>query len=156
MLFCLLRDEARVPRVRFARYGVPHVADQVQSGYFRERVQKSRVRIRYEQHIAFLNLLEPANTGSIESQAILKYILSELGYRNREMLPNAGQIYKAQVNDPNAFLPSKFYYFFRFHRDRTSVNELYEFEFWPASSRRVALRERVSLQYVPVGAQKNL
>ena len=37
---------------------------------FRERVQKSRSRVRNDQHVAFLNFLKAANGGAIKTDAL--------------------------------------------------------------------------------------
>ena len=55
VLLGFLSDISRVPRVRLARERIADVANQAQCRNLRERIEHRRIRIRKQQHVAFVN-----------------------------------------------------------------------------------------------------
>ncbi len=53
-----LRNIARVTAIRFARYRIKYIADQIQSGDLKDWIRIGGFGIRDKQHIAFMNFLE--------------------------------------------------------------------------------------------------
>src|SRR5262249_31004507 len=94
----LLSNVASVAAIGLAGDGVPDVADQDQRCRRGERVEERRGRVRDDQHVAFLDLLKSAYRGTVEADALLESISIDRAWRDGEMLPNAGQVGKAQID----------------------------------------------------------
>src|SRR5439155_4096228 len=54
---------------------------------------------REEQHVALLDFLEAANARPVEPDALSKQVRREVPRRNREMLPEPGQVDELEVDD---------------------------------------------------------
>src|SRR5262249_2595894 len=67
VLFRLLCDEARIPRIWPVSDGILYIANHIQGGCFRKRIHECGIRIWHEEHVAFLNLLKTANARAIEA-----------------------------------------------------------------------------------------
>ena len=68
------------------------------------RVDRRRVRVRHEEHVALVDRLEPANAGAVEPEALGEAIHLELSERQTEVLPRTREIDEADVDDLDAFL----------------------------------------------------
>src|SRR5262249_8785874 len=69
-----------------------------QGRHFRKRVEKGRARVWHPQHVAFLNLLEAADRGPVEADAIDDGVVIESAGRYREMLPKTGDVGKSEID----------------------------------------------------------
>jgi len=95
----LLRDVARVARVRPPRERVDDVAYEVQRLDAQDRIDERTVRVRQKEHVALVNVLEAADRRAVEADAVDEEALAELLDRDREVLPRPGQIDEAKVDD---------------------------------------------------------
>jgi hypothetical protein len=68
------------------------------------RVHHRRRRIGHQQHVRLVDRLEAPDRRAVEPQTVLEDAFAELGHRDREVLPQAGQIDEAQIDDARAFL----------------------------------------------------
>ena len=118
--FGLLGDVARVTRVPLAGRGILHVADQHQRRHGGERIHLRRRRVGDQQHVGLVDRLESADRRAVEPEAILEDVLPQLRHRDREVLPEAGEIDEAQVDDPGAFLLGHLEDVFGGHRETPS------------------------------------
>ena len=98
-LFGLLRDVAGVARVRLARDRIEDVADQVERLHLEDRVDERRGRVRDQEHVALVDVLEPSDRRAIEPDAVAEEPLGELLDGDRKVLPRAGHVDEAQVDD---------------------------------------------------------
>src|SRR5208283_4402987 len=95
----LLGDVPGVAGVPLPRHGIPHATDHAQRGYLEDRVDVGCLRIREEQHVAFLDLLITPDARPIEPESISEHIIRELSRWEREMLPDPGKIDEPKVDD---------------------------------------------------------
>src|SRR5579884_3008248 len=75
------------------------VAGEAQCRNGGEGIDEGSTRIGDDQHIAFVNCLEPANAGTIEGEAVFKQVLGKHMYGYTEMLPCSGEICEFEVYD---------------------------------------------------------
>jgi hypothetical protein len=94
----LAGDVARVARVPLARDGIAHIAHQRQSRLLVEGVDRRRGGVGHEQHVRLADLLEPADRGAVEPDALRQQVLLELARGDGEVLPGAGQVGELQVD----------------------------------------------------------
>src|SRR5207245_9339814 len=97
-----LGDKVRVATVRVAGEWVDDVADQEKSLVRKHRIDRGRVRVGHEHHVALVDRLEAADAGPVESEAGNEAVLFELSDRQAEMLPCSWQIDKPDVDDLDA------------------------------------------------------
>ena len=62
------------------------------------------VRDPDQQHVGFLDLLEPADRRAVEAEAVLEDVLAQLVRGNREVLHEAGKVAEPDVDDLDAFV----------------------------------------------------
>ena len=74
----LARDPARVARVHLARHRVLHEAVDDQRRDLEERVDERAARVRHQEHVGLLDLLEPADRRAVEAEAGGEVLLVEL------------------------------------------------------------------------------
>ena len=104
-----------VTAVEIPAHRIAYVADDAQRRHGGERIDETRVRVRDQQHVAFIDHLKAANARAVEAYALRESILAELPGRNGEMLPEPGQVHEFQVNYLNAFLLDKLNHFLSRH-----------------------------------------
>ncbi len=97
--FGLLRHVARIAAVGLAGDGIEDIADDVQRGNRENRIHHRRIRIGNQEHVALVNLLEPADARAIEADAFAEQVVLEVFYWDGKMLPHARQVDKSQVDD---------------------------------------------------------
>ena len=95
---------AGIARVAFLRYGVGDKAVDLERGHLAERVHHRGRRIRHQQHVGFVDRLEPADRGAVEAVARHEAFLRELLDRNGEVLHQPGKVAEPQVHDLRAAL----------------------------------------------------
>ena len=88
----LLGDIAGVSRIGLARDRVLDVANDVQGRVLGERVLERGRRVGEQQHVAFLDLLEPADARAVEPDPFLEGVQVELLRGDGEVLPESRQI----------------------------------------------------------------
>ena len=64
-----------------------------------ERIEHRGVRIRDQEHVRLLDLLETADRRTVESETVLEHVLGELVRRNREVLHQSRQVAEPNVDD---------------------------------------------------------
>ena len=104
VLLGLAGDAARIARVVFLGHRVAHVADQDQRLVDAERVDEGGGLVRHQQHVGGVDLLEAADRGAIEAQALVDRLDVDRGRRIGGVLPHSGQVDEAQVDDLDAFV----------------------------------------------------
>ena len=92
---------ARISAIGLTADRVRDVADQNEGLRLLERVQECGRRVRDDQHVAFLDLLEAADGRAVEADAFGEAVEIEGGRRHREMLPQTWEIREAQVDHDN-------------------------------------------------------
>ncbi len=103
----LLRDVARVSGIELARYRILHERVEDQGRVLPEGVHHGRIRVRHQQHVGFLDLLEAADRGSVEAEALFERLLVELVERHREVLHQTGEVREPDVDELGAALLAK-------------------------------------------------
>ena len=109
--FCLLCDIARVAAVALARDRIEHIADQIQSGNFKNRIHTGRLRVGDQQHVTFVDQLESADTGAVKTDAFLKQVVAQVLHGDREMLPDSKEIHELQIHNLHPCLSREFLHF---------------------------------------------
>ena len=107
VLLGLARHAARVAAVEVLGHRVMDVADHDQRLVAGERVEEGGLLVRQEQHVGGLDLLEAADRGAVEAQALVDRIGLEGGGREGGVLPDPGQVGEAQVDDLDAVVPDR-------------------------------------------------
>ena len=102
MLFRFFGDEATVAAVRLTRDRVDDVADQKQRLVGKDRVDRRRIGVGDEQHVALVDRLEAANARAVESKTLAETVLFQLSQREAEVLPRTRQVDEADVDDLDA------------------------------------------------------
>jgi hypothetical protein len=74
----LARNVPRVARVPLTGYGVLHEAVDIDGGVLAEGVDVDAVRIRDEDHVGFLDLLESTDGRTVEPESLLEALRREL------------------------------------------------------------------------------
>lgn len=103
----LFGDVARIARIRLTQDGVDHVADQGQRGRLAERIDERRGRVRPDQHVGLVNLLEAADRRAVEPDAGLEQLIVDFWQRDRKVLPQAGQVREPEVHHLDGALPDQ-------------------------------------------------
>jgi hypothetical protein len=67
-----------------------------------ERVDDRGVRIRDQEHVRLLDLLEPADRRPVETETLLEDVGRQLVRRDREVLHEARQVAEPDVDDLDA------------------------------------------------------
>ena len=111
----LLGDVAGIARVRLPRDRVLDVADEDHGRHGGERVHLRRRGIGHEEHVRLVDGLEASNGRAVEAEAVLEDALVQLGDGNREVLPEAGEIDEAKIDDLDALLLGHFQHVLRGH-----------------------------------------
>jgi hypothetical protein len=91
-------DISRVARVHLAGDRVPHEAVDHQGGMRQERVDVRSLRVRHQEHVGLLDLLESADGRSVEPVAGLEPVLGELVDGDGEVLHQAGKVAEPEVH----------------------------------------------------------
>ena len=74
-----------------------------------------RLRLRDHQHVALIDRLPAADAGAVEAEAVLEDVLVELVDGNREVLPQAGEVHKPQIDGFDILFPAQRQDFFGCH-----------------------------------------
>jgi hypothetical protein len=104
----LLGDVASVAAIGLTGHRVPDVADQDQRRCGGERVEKGRSRIRDDQHVAFLDLLETTDRRAVESDAFVERICIHRAGRDGEMLPDTRKVGEPQIDHLDLLVLDRF------------------------------------------------
>jgi hypothetical protein len=64
-----------------------------------ERIDDRGVRVRHQEHVGLLDLLEAADRGTVEAVTLLERLLRELVDRRREVLHEAREVAEPEVDD---------------------------------------------------------
>ena len=102
VLLGLAGDAARVAAVELLGHRVVDVADHHQRLVLRERIEEGGGLVRHQQHVGGVDLLEAADRGAVEAQALVDRVALEGGGREGGVLPHPGQVGEAQVDDLDA------------------------------------------------------
>ncbi len=70
----------------------------------RERVDDRGVRVRLEEHVGFLDLLEATDRRAVEAQALVEDVFRELVGGDREVLHETGEVAETHVDDLDALV----------------------------------------------------
>ena len=98
-----LRDDvARVAAVRLTRQRVAHEAVDVERRVLPERVEHRGARIRDQEHVGLLDLLEPADRRAVEAEPVLEYVLGELVRGDREVLHQPREVAEPDIDHIDA------------------------------------------------------
>ena len=100
----LARDVARVTAVRLTAPGLDNVACHDQRRDIERRVDIGGRRIRHQQHVRLVDVLEAADARAIEADAVDEQVLAEVLDRDAEVLGLPRQVDEAQVDDQHAGL----------------------------------------------------
>ena len=98
VLLGLARDAARVAAVVLLGHRVAHVADQHQRLVRAERVEERGLLVRHQQHVGGVDLLEAADRGAVEAEALVDRFGVDRPGGERGVLPHPGQVGEAQVD----------------------------------------------------------
>ena len=96
--FRLLGDIADVAGIELPGDRIADVADQYQGRHRREGIEEGRRGIGDDHHVTFMNFLETADGRSVEADALGKGFIVQAPRRQREVLPDPGQIREAHVH----------------------------------------------------------
>src|SRR5207244_13048819 len=77
-------------------------------------------RVSDQKDVGFLERTEAADRRTIEAEPVLEDVFPQLGHRNRKVLPEAGEIDEAQIDDPDALLLGHLENVFAGHRGTPS------------------------------------
>ncbi len=77
-----------------------------------ERIERGRLRLRHDEHVALVDPLPAADARAVEPQAVLEHVLGQLVDRDREVLPQAGEVHEPQVDRLDVLLATQGQYFF--------------------------------------------
>ena len=103
--FRLLGDSSRIAGVGISGHRVDDVAEDAEGRHFASGIDARGSGVRNEDHVGFLDLLEATDAGAIEADAVhpdrpLQVIeVDHVLGRDREVLPEAGQVGELEVND---------------------------------------------------------
>ncbi len=98
-LLRLARDVARVARVGLEGDRVVDEAVDIEGLVIAERVDHRGRRVRQEDHVGLVDLLEAADRRSVEAVSLAHRILGQLVNRNRKVLHETGQIAEPEIDD---------------------------------------------------------
>jgi len=94
----LLGDVPRVAAIALPGHGIADGAYQHQGRRLGERIEERRARVGNDQHVAFLDLLKPADRRAVEPDPVLKTVAVERARRHTEVLPQTGKIGEPQID----------------------------------------------------------
>jgi hypothetical protein len=114
----LLRHVARITAIGLARDRVLDVADEDEGRHRGEGIHLRRRGVGNEQHVRLVDRLEASNGRAVEPEAVMEDALAQLGNRDRKVLPEAGEIDEAQIDDLDALLLGHLQYVLRDHAFR--------------------------------------
>ena len=100
----LLRDPARILRVRLARERIGDLADQRERRHLGRGVEDRARGVGHEQHVALGDPLPAADRRAVEAEPLLERRLVEAVDRQRDVLPRAEQVAELQVDHRGACL----------------------------------------------------
>ncbi len=115
------RDLPRVAGVHLAGHGVFDVADEHQRRRHRKGVHEGGVRVGHQQHVAFLDLLEATDAGSVEAEALFEGVGGKLFGGDRKVLPKPRQVDESHVHHLDLLLLDELHDIVRFHRHLASL-----------------------------------
>src|SRR6516165_2083731 len=107
--FRLLRNKARIARVRLAGHWITHVTGETDGRHIGKRIEKGRFRIGDQQHVRLVDGLESADARSVEADTVFKNVFAELVGGDREMLPQSGHIAELKIDDLDLVVLCKFH-----------------------------------------------
>ena len=108
-------DPARVAVIVLARDGIDNIAEHDQRARFGKRIHESGGGIGNDQHVAFVDSGPAANARAVDAEAIFERLLFEHGDGIGDVLAQARQVGKAQIELPGIVLLGKFENFLRGH-----------------------------------------
>src|SRR5208282_4299612 len=111
----LLRDVARIARIRLLRDGVHGVRDHAQRRRLAERVHKARLRVRHQQHVRLVDGRPAPDRAAVHPEPFGKALLAEFRNRKTHVLPHARKIGESQVQHLCVVLRRILQYLFRLH-----------------------------------------
>src|SRR5205823_15066032 len=92
VLLRLLGDEARVSGVGLPGDRVDDIADQKKRLVRKDRIDRRRVWVRHEEHVALIDRLEPADARAVKSKPFLEAVDLQLAQRQAEVLPRPRKV----------------------------------------------------------------
>ena len=98
----LLGHVAGVAGVRLPGDRIPDEAVEVERLVLAERVDHGGVRVRHQEHVGLLDLLEAPDRRAVEPGALLEAVQRQLVRRHRVVLHQAGQVGEAEIDDLDA------------------------------------------------------
>ena len=108
-------DPARVALVVLLGDGVDDVAVHHDGGNFRERIHERRGGIGNQQHVAFVDRRPAANARAVHAETLFERADVQLAHRIGNMVLQAGDIGKPEIELLGVVLLGKFQHFLRIH-----------------------------------------
>ena len=115
VFFGLAGDGARVARIFFFGDRIAHIADHREGRVGHERIDFAGAGDGEQQHVRFIDRLPPADGGAVKSEAMLKTVDGEFADRQRGVLPQAGEIHEAQIDELDLFFFAELQHVLRGH-----------------------------------------
>jgi hypothetical protein len=100
----LLGDVAGVTAVALTGHRVGDEAVDDRRLPLHERVDVDGVRVGDQDHVGFLDLLEPTHRGAVEAVTVGEVVLAQDRRRDRDVLHDARQVREAEVDELAAFV----------------------------------------------------
>ena len=97
-------DVPRVARVRLTGDRILYITYKDKRRLGRERIEERGVRIREQQHVAFLDRLKSADAGAVEPKALFERVGRKFPSGQGEVLPDAGQVDEPQIHNLHALI----------------------------------------------------
>ncbi len=104
----LLADIAWIARVGLAGDRIDHVAADAECRHPQDGVDDRGRGVRDQQHIALMDVLEPANARAIEADTLAEEVLAQLLDRDGEVLPGPDQVDELEIDDLQPLLVGQF------------------------------------------------
>ncbi len=98
-----LRRRTRVTLVALHRGRLDDVAANVQGGFFHERIDDRRARIRHQDHVGLVDALPTGDRRAVEHLAVFENAGIELVLRHRYVLLFAARVGEPEVDELDAF-----------------------------------------------------
>lgn len=108
VLFALLSDVARVAAVSLLGDRVQNGAGDGHRRAHHERIDESGAGIRHDQHVAFVNRLPAADTGTVKAVTVFKRAQLQLVGRHGKVLPSPREVLETEVNEFDRILLDQF------------------------------------------------
>ena len=102
VLLRLHRHVARVARVRLTGDRVEHRADERDRRRLVERIEDRGGRVRQQQHVGLVDLLEAADGRPVEADPVGERLLVQAPQRHPHVLPRPGQVGELEVHHGRA------------------------------------------------------